>query len=104
MLPILAILIAKKAFRDYDTIEELPGIVPQDDEMHPLAWKENVLNMRFFESMSARCPTGKIESATAFSKRLRGLGLCVCYPRPPTIHDFRAAGLFLISIYSNSSL
>lgn len=33
MLPILAILIAAKAFRDYDTIKELLNIVPPEEEM-----------------------------------------------------------------------
>ena len=33
MLLILAMLIAAKAFRDYDTIEELLNIVPPEEEM-----------------------------------------------------------------------
>ncbi|OCL06329.1 hypothetical protein AOQ84DRAFT_399062 [Glonium stellatum] len=72
MLPILAILIAAKAFRDYDTIKELLNI-----------------------SMSIR---EKIEKANAFSFRLRALGFRTGYSRLPTIHDFRAEGLYWIDL------
>jgi Protein of unknown function (DUF3435) len=54
MLLILAMLIAAKAFRDYNTIEELLDIVPPEGEMLYLQWKESVLNTPFFKSMSAR--------------------------------------------------
>lgn len=98
MLPILAMLIAAKAFRDYDTIEELLDIVPPEEEMLHLQWKESVLGTPFFKSMSAR---EKIEKANAFSFRLRALGFRTGYPRPPTIHDFRAEGLYWIDkLYS----
>ncbi|KAK0747306.1 hypothetical protein B0T21DRAFT_300960, partial [Apiosordaria backusii] len=96
MLPILAILIATKAFKDYETIEDLLDIQPSEGEMIHLQWKESVLDLPFFKSMSARGTPGKIETATAFSKRLRLLGFRAGYPRPPTIHDFRAEGLYWI--------
>ena len=97
MLPILAMLIAAKAFRDYDTIEELLDIVLPEEEMLYLQWKESVLSTPFFKSMSAR---EKIEKANAFSFRLRALGFRTGYPRPPTIHDFRAEGLYWIGMYA----
>jgi len=54
ILLILAILIAAKAFRDYNTIKELLNIVLPEGEMLYLQWKESVLNTPFFKSMSAR--------------------------------------------------
>ena len=93
----MLMLIAAKAFRDYDTIEELLDIVPPEGEMLHLQWKEGVLNTPFFKSMSAR---QKIEKANAFSFRLRALGIRTGYPRPPTIHDFRAEGLYWIGMYA----
>ena len=59
---ILAILVAKRAFRDYETIEELLDLVPPDGEMYPLQWRESVVDLPFFESMSAKAPSGKIEN------------------------------------------
>lgn len=97
MLPILAILVATKAFRDYDTIEELLAIEASEGEMVHLQWKESVRDLPFFKSMSARSAPGRIETATAFGKRLRALGFRAGYIRPPTIHDFRAEGLYWIS-------
>ncbi|KAL8396616.1 hypothetical protein RB594_003623 [Gaeumannomyces avenae] len=101
MLPILAILIAAKAFRDYNTIEDLLGIEPPESEMVHLQWKENILDQPFFKSMSSRRTSGKIETAHSLGKRLRALGFRTGYSRPPTIHDFRAEGLFWIDqLYS----
>ncbi|KAH8799672.1 hypothetical protein F5884DRAFT_113557 [Xylogone sp. PMI_703] len=104
LLFILAILIAKRAFKDYETVEELFSLVPPDGEMYPLQWSERVVDQPFFESMSARASPGKIENASAFSKRFKSLGYRSGYPRPPTIHDFRAVGLYLIDkLYSAAS-
>jgi hypothetical protein len=63
MLFILAILVAKRAFRDYKTIKELFNLVPPDGEIYPLQWHKSVVDLPFFESMSARAPLGKIENA-----------------------------------------
>jgi hypothetical protein len=103
MLFILAILVAKRAFRDYKTIEELLDLVPPDGEIYPLQWRESVVDLPFFESMSAKASSGKIENANAFSKRFQGLGFRSGYLRPPTIHDFRAIGLYLVGMYINSA-
>ncbi|KAL8296236.1 hypothetical protein RB600_001635 [Gaeumannomyces tritici] len=103
MLPILAILIAAKAFRDYDTIESLLSIQPPESEMVQLQWKESILDQPFFRSMSPRWTAGKMETARALSRRLRALGYRAGYSRPPTIHDFRAEGLFWIDkLYSDA--
>ncbi|KAM9874786.1 hypothetical protein VDGL01_11107 [Verticillium dahliae] len=102
MLPILAILIASKAFKDYDTIDDLLSIPPPPEgEMVALQWKKEVLDSPFFKSMSSRTTSGKIESAGSVSKRLRALGVRAGYTKPPTFHDFRAEGLFWINkLYS----
>jgi hypothetical protein len=103
MLFILAILVAKRAFKDYETIDELLDLVPPNGEMYPLQWSKSVVDLPFFESMSAKALPGKIENASAFSNRFRGLGSRSGYPQPPTVHDFRAIGLYLIGMYINSA-
>jgi hypothetical protein len=100
MLFVLAILVAKGAFRDYRTIEELFDLVPPDEEMYHLQWNRDVLDLPFFESMSGRASPGKIENATAFSGRFRGLNFRAGYPVPATVHDFRALGLTKIRMYT----
>ncbi|EJT68897.1 hypothetical protein, variant [Gaeumannomyces tritici R3-111a-1] len=103
MLPMLAILIAAKAFRDYDTLKDFLDIKPPEGEMVHLRWKDSILDQPFFKSMSARKTAGKMESAKALSKRLRALGFRAGYPHPPTIHDFRAEGLYWIDkLYSEA--
>ena len=92
--PVLTMLVkavADDAFRDYRTVEELLEIEPLDEEMHHLGFKKDVLNKPFFE-----VSTGKIQKANTFGKHLRDLGSRAGYVRPPTVHDFRAEGLYLI--------
>ncbi|KDN70506.1 hypothetical protein CSUB01_07951 [Colletotrichum sublineola] len=96
MLPILAILVAEKAFKDYSTLAELLAIEPADDEMRQLRWNDSILDQPFFKSTSSKRTTRKIETANAFGRRLRALGFRAGYPRPPTVHDFRAEGLYWI--------
>ncbi|KAI8714908.1 Chromo domain-containing protein [Fusarium sp. LHS14.1] len=93
MLPFLARLLAYEAFRDYKTIDELLTIVPPKDEMWVIQWKEHLLETPFFRSQSSE----DIETAGAFSHRLRSLGLRAGYPIPPRHHDIRAEGLYLMS-------
>ncbi|RSL83113.1 hypothetical protein CEP52_016802 [Fusarium oligoseptatum] len=93
MLPFLARLLAYEAFRDYKTIDELLTIVPPKDEMWVIQWKEHLLETPFFRSQSSE----DIETAGAFSHRLRSLGLRAGYPIPPRPHDIRAEGLHLMS-------
>ncbi|EXJ88025.1 hypothetical protein A1O1_04952 [Capronia coronata CBS 617.96] len=104
MLPFLARLLVHGAFRDYDTIEELFGIIPPDDEMLQLHWKDEVLDTPFFKAQSSKSSTDRIETADAFSKRNRALGLRAGHSKPPTGHDFRAEGLYWIDkFYSEAT-
>ncbi|KAH7250906.1 hypothetical protein BKA59DRAFT_369348, partial [Fusarium tricinctum] len=101
MLPILAILIAAKALRSCDTLEDLLAIEPPEGEMIHLEWRAGILEEPFFRSMSSRRTHGSIETAMALGKRLRGLGFRAGYARPPTVHNFRAEGLYWINqLYS----
>ena len=83
--------IGKRAFRDYQTMDELLDIDPPDEEMFRLEWDPSVLDTPLYQREN-----GGIDSAGVFSQRLRNLGLRAGYARPPTIHDFRAEGLHLI--------
>ena len=92
----LARAIADKAFRDYCTMEELLDIEPPEDEIYYLRQRDDILDKPFFYVIS----TGEIEKADTFSRRLRELGTRAGYLRPPTIHDFRAEGLYLVGMFS----
>ena len=96
MLPYLARLLVHGAFRDVRTMKELLSIVPPEGEMMQLYWKDELLDKPFYKSQSAE----KIETAGAFSNRLRALGFRAGYPKPPTVHDFRAEGLYWIGAYT----
>ncbi|KAK3169331.1 hypothetical protein OEA41_008714 [Lepraria neglecta] len=99
VLTMLARAIADHAFRDYSTMEELLEIEPPEDEMYHLRQNESVLSKPFFQVIS----NGEMEKADTFSRRLRELGVRAGYLRPPTIHDFRAEGLYLIDkLYSTA--
>lgn len=99
ILPFLARLIVHGAFRDYDTIEELLGILPPEDEMLQLHWKDELLDTPFFKARSSRNSEERIETAGAFSKRQQAWGHRAGYPKPPTGHDFRAEGLYWIGTF-----
>ena len=90
--------IGKRAFRDYQTMDELLDIDPPDEEMFRLEWDPNVLNTPLYQREG-----GGIDSARVFSQRLRDLGNRAGYASPPTIHDFRAEGLHLIGSYLDLS-
>ena len=99
VLTMLAKAIADHAFRDYSTMEELLAIEPPEDEMYHLWQHESVLDKPFFYMIS----TGEMEKADTFSRCLRELGLRAGYLRCPTIHDFRAEGLYFIGMFLLSS-
>lgn len=99
VLTMLARAIADHAFRDYSTMEELLAIEPPEDEMYHLRQHESVLDKPFFHVIS----TGEMEKADTFSRRLRELGVRAGYLRCPTIHDFRAEGLYLIDVFLHPS-
>jgi hypothetical protein len=93
-------MLALDAFRDYSTTEELFDIVPSsEDEVVQIHWKEELLDTPFFISQSTK-GTDKIETAAAFSKRHPDLSRRAGFPKPSTIHNWRAEGLYLIDTYA----
>ncbi|KAG6901097.1 hypothetical protein C0995_000798 [Termitomyces sp. Mi166 len=95
----LAMFIAKGAFRDYKTMEELLALEPPDEEeMYLLRWEPEMYDRPIYQRKD-----GKMESASTFSNRLRGLAHRAGYPNPPTVHDFRAEGLFRIGNFYSPS-
>jgi hypothetical protein len=94
MLTHIAIFLAKNAFRDYKTIDELFEIEPLDKEMYALEWDPQVLDWPLYQKGN-----GEIDSASVFASRIRELGFRAGYTCPPTTHDFRAEGLYLISMF-----
>ena len=61
----------QKAFRDYDTIEDLLALEPSEGEMVNLQWRDSILDQPFFKSMSSRRTPGRIETAGALDPRGR---------------------------------
>lgn len=74
-------------------MDELLSLEPAGDEMFQLHWDPEVLDLPFFQK-----DDGEIDTADILSKRVRELGFRSGYELPPTIHDFRAEGLFLIGM------
>lgn len=92
----LAIFIARGAFRDFKTVDEILNIEPpNDNEIFQLFWNPSVLDIPIYQRGD-----GKIESARTFSARLCALGFRTGYVNPPTTHDFRAEGLHLIGTFT----
>ena len=98
VLVFLSIFFADKALRDYSSMEEVLRLQPLEHEMVPLRWDPNVLNVPIFQGN-----TGEMETAASFGRHLRELGVRAGYSKPPTVHDFRAEGLFLIDKQYSSS-
>lgn len=92
ILPKLAMCLARGAFRDYKTIDDVFNIpAPPEKEVYQLFWEPSICNCPFYEGA-----TTEIKKANSYSTRLNDLGRRADYVRPPTIHDFRAEGLHLI--------
>jgi hypothetical protein len=92
------------AFRDYETLEELLALTPtEEQESFQIYWKDEVLDKPFYLAQSSK-GAAKIESAGSFSARHRDLGLRAGFPQPPTIHDWRAEGLFLTGLFISKQL
>lgn len=89
----LAMFVGKRAFRDYDTMDNLLAIDPPEEEMFRLEWDRRIIDTSLYQRGD-----GAIDSARVFSRRNRDLGFRAGYARPPTIHDLRAKGLHLIGI------
>lgn len=85
--------VGKRAFRDYDTMDNLLAIDPPEEEMFRLEWDQRIIDTPLYQRGD-----GAIDSARVFSRRNRDLGFRAGYTRPPTIHDFKAKGLHLIGI------
>lgn len=68
---------------------------PPEDEIYHLRQSDSVLDKPFFHVIS----TGEMEKADICRRRLRELGVGARYLRPPTIHDFRAEGLYLVGMF-----
>jgi hypothetical protein len=96
MLVIVAMCMARNAFRDYKSIDEVLALEPPEDEqMIQLHWNPSVRDLPFFEGSD-----GKMETASAFGRYLREWGFRAGYNEPPTVHDFRAEGLILTGTYT----
>ncbi|KAF2007873.1 hypothetical protein P154DRAFT_568700 [Amniculicola lignicola CBS 123094] len=66
MLVIVAMCMARNAFRDYKSIDEVLALEPpQDEQMIQLHWNPNVRDLPFFEGSD-----GKMETASAFGRYL----------------------------------
>ena len=86
----LARAIADKAFRDYQTVKELLR-----KTKCTAFGRDDILDKPFFYVIC----TGEMDKADTFSRCLRELGTRAGYLRPPTIHDFRAGGLYLVGMF-----
>ncbi|KAK2055906.1 hypothetical protein LY76DRAFT_172316 [Colletotrichum caudatum] len=72
MLPVLAILLAVKAFRDHDSIDSLFALELVKGEIIYLCGR--IAFLTTFKSLSSRNTAEKTETASALSKQLRALG------------------------------
>lgn len=74
-------------------MDELFDIKLLDNEMYHLEWDLRVLDLPLYQKGN-----GEIDSAGVFTSRIR-LGFCAGYAQPPTTYDFRAEGMYLISMF-----
>ncbi|KAL1847875.1 hypothetical protein Plec18170_008285 [Paecilomyces lecythidis] len=93
MIPILAILLANGRLRDYRTVDEILAIpAPPEDEVYVLEWADPARPL--FEGLD-----GLIQKAAALGRILKDLAERAGYDVNPTMHDFRAEGLYLIGMF-----
>ena len=91
----LAMCVTRGAFRDYTTLEGILEIPPPPKkDMHRLHWHVNILNTPFYSTS-----TGQIQTANLFSGQVKNVGHRAGCAKPPTIHDFRAEGPYLVGKY-----
>ncbi|QKX61611.1 uncharacterized protein TRUGW13939_08763 [Talaromyces rugulosus] len=98
VLMFLALWIARGAFRDYSTVDQILDIPPpaQGRDAHVLHWRDG--NLPLFPGVDQR-----IQKANAFDAHRYFLGKRAGFPYPPTIHEIRAEGVSLVdSMYSGS--
>ncbi|KAH7113182.1 hypothetical protein B0J11DRAFT_619325 [Dendryphion nanum] len=95
LIPYLAAFLSRRAFRDYKTLQELLAVTPtQEHRAFQIHWKEDLLEAPVILNQSTK-GAKRIENAGAFGSRHRECGIRAGFPVPPTIHDWRAEGLFL---------
>jgi hypothetical protein len=95
LLPHLAFLIATKAFKHYETLEQLLDAKPRlGDNITQLEWSDGHLDKPFYPSTSG---TG-VEKANALGIRFKAAGIRAGFISPPRVHDFRAEGLTLVGM------
>ena len=71
ILPFLAVALVDEAFQDYHTFEEIFAIpAPSDGTLFILHIKKKLHLVPFFQTMSSKGPTGKIQKAAVVAKRL----------------------------------
>jgi hypothetical protein len=98
MIPILAMLVACGRLRDCNTVDEILAIpAPPEDELYTLEWKAPECPL--FEGLD-----GLIQKAATLARILRELGKRAGYYVTPTMHDFRAEGLYLIGMSQGSHM
>jgi hypothetical protein len=97
----LAIFLSRRAFRDYKTLQELFAVTPtQEHRAFQIHWEEDLLEAPVFLNQSTK-GAKRIENAGAFGSRHRECGIRAGFPVPPTIHDWRAEGLFLTGMHAS---
>ena len=83
----VAILLAKGASRDFQTVDELLDVVPPEEGIVRIHWHPDFLNKPVYERGD-----GHIWSVRTYCARLRDTGIRAGFPSI-TNHDFRAEGL-----------
>jgi carbonic anhydrase len=90
MLPLLAIAFASNAFEDYHSFEEIFAIPPPVvGAIYEIRIRKEMLQVPFFQVMSPNGPTGKIQGAASFDKRMVDLGHRAGYLENITVHAMR---------------
>ncbi|ELQ32919.1 hypothetical protein OOU_Y34scaffold01015g11 [Pyricularia oryzae Y34] len=87
---LLAIFLARGAFKSYSTIQQILAVKPPpDQEYWVLDWADRVMNLPVFPTMTAAGLTEKIQTAGAFTNQIRGLSIRAGMERPVTPHGIR---------------
>jgi hypothetical protein len=93
MLTRVAILLAKGALRDFETMDDLLKFELPEDRVARIAWHPRMLDQPVYQRGD-----GHIWSARTYCACLRAVGIRAGFPSI-TNHDFRAAGLCAICEY-----
>jgi Protein of unknown function (DUF3435) len=94
VLFVLAIALASNAFRDYSTLEEILAIEPPaGEDLFHVEWKDDILDVPFFQTVTSQGPTGEIQKSNSFSRQLVELGRRAGYRENITVHAARREAL-----------